>query len=148
MPPNKSRRLPGGRVRRPGQRPDRPVRPDQDSAGAVPPEERPDSALDVEAIDDPASLGSYRVGPSAGRSTDAVSVTSDPESIAPAPGPMTSRQRLRERAARRGVAQRTGPSSMDLVAQHYQHIRVDLLKILILSAIMFGIIVVLALVLR
>lgn len=37
---------------------------------------------------------------------------------------------------------------MDVVAQHYQHIRLDLLKIFILSAIMFGIIVVLALVLR
>ena len=135
-------------MRRPGQRPDRPVRPDQESAGAVPPEERPDSALNVEAIDDQASLSNYRAGPPAERPTDAVPLTSGPESIASAPAPMTSRQRLRERAARRGVAQRTGPSSMDLVAQHYQHIRVDLLKILILSTIMFGIIVVLALVLR
>lgn len=137
MPPKKSRRLPGGRVRRPG----------GGAAGGA--YGAPGSARDAELLerddlveDDlsrdsdlpdesvPVSLEDFRVAPP---------VAAQPVVSTPRRG----RERLRAR-----TAQRTGPTSMDLAARNYGHLRGDLIRIAIIALVMFGIIVALSFVLE
>ena len=67
---------------------------------------------------------------------------------APEPPPVSSAsRRIRERRMR-AQAGRSGPTSMDLAAQHYGHVRGDLIRIALIAAIMFGIIIALSFVLE
>ena len=139
MPPNRSRRLPGGKVRRPAASgPGRPARAVSPASPAL------DADVEDVEVEDPVevpveeivSLEEYRVA--------------RPE---PAPAPAvtsaSASRRLRDRAGRpRVAAQRTGPSSMDVVARTYAHIRGDLIRIAIIALVMFGIIIALSFVIR
>lgn len=67
---------------------------------------------------------------------------------APDPVPVSSAsRRIRERRAR-SQAGRGGPTSMDLAAQNYGHVRGDLVRIALIAALMFGIIIALSFVLE
>ena len=59
----------------------------------------------------------------------------------------SSSRRIRERRAR-AHAGRTGPSQMDVVAQHYSHVKGDLVRIAVIATVMFGIIVALSFVIK
>jgi hypothetical protein len=128
MPPKKSRRLPGGKVRRPEARP---ARPAALAAPEIVDEEGEENEEELELSDTAVTLEDYRVA-----------------RPAPEPAPLSSAsRRLRERRARAQVG-RTGPSHMDLAAQNYGHVRGDLIRIAIIAAIMFGVIVALSFVIR
>ncbi|HEU5317575.1 MAG TPA: hypothetical protein VFX49_15790 [Chloroflexota bacterium] len=142
MPPKKSRRLPGGKVRRPGSgsggaaggaatggtrgaiRPARPADVDELDQSDLDDAPEGDGALDS-AI----SLEEFRVA----------------RPVPETPPPPS--RRLRERRGRAPVA-RTGPSPMELAALNYRHIRGDLLRIAIIAAVMFGIIIALSFVIK
>ena len=67
---------------------------------------------------------------------------------APEPAPVSSAsRRIRERRAR-AQAGRGGPTSMDLAAQNYGHVRGDLIRIALIAALMFAIIIALSFVLE
>ena len=67
---------------------------------------------------------------------------------APEPAPISSAsRRIRERRARANAG-RGGPSAMDLAAQNYGHIRGDLVRIALIAAVMFGVIVALSFVIK
>ena len=84
-------------------------------------------ALETEAA--PISLEEYRVA-------------------RPAPeAPPAPSRRLRDRRGRAPAA-RSGPSPMEVAALNYRHIKGDLLRIAILSLVMFGIIVALSFVIK
>ena len=126
MPPKKSRRLPGGKVRRPEARA---ARPSSVAQPAVTDEEDEEESLDLSET--AVTLEDYRVA-------------------RPAPEPpaiSSASRRIRERRARAQPG-RSGPSHMDLAAQNYGHIRGDLLRIAIIAVIMFGIIVALSFVVK
>jgi hypothetical protein len=127
MPPKKSRRLPGGKVRRPEARAARPATVAQPDFTDV--EEEEDEPLDVSET--AVTLEDYRVARPA------------PE----LPPVSSASRRIRERRARAQTG-RTGPSHMDLAAQNYGHIRGDLIRIAIIAVVMFGIIVALSFVIK
>jgi hypothetical protein len=144
MPPNRNRRLPGGKVRRPsgtgGSRRSRAPQPAQRepenaASGLSEPEARLNDAPDLEEERFEAapvvSLEEYRVARPAAAEAEAAST------------------RRRERRGGNVQARvRTGPSSMDLVAQNYGHIRGDLLRIAVIATVMFGVIVALSFVVK
>jgi hypothetical protein len=135
MPPNKSRRLPGGKVRRPSgpsaARPTTlPLRPSGiDELRDDAPDELTEGPADDDTLDTAVSLEDFRVARPV---------------LDPAPQPS---RRLRERRGRAPVT-RTGPSPMELAALNYRHIRGDLLRIAIIALVMFGIIVALSFVIK
>lgn len=130
MPPNRSRRLPGGRIRRPAggdgaaqaRGAARPVSP------AQPPQRDPEESPAAEISDTVMTLEDFRVERPA------------------AAEPLVSTPRRSRRG--RGTAVRTGPTSMDLAARGYDHIRGDLIRIAVIALIGFGIIVALSFVLK
>ena len=66
----------------------------------------------------------------------------------PEPPPVSSAsRRIRERRAR-AQAGRTGPTSMDLAAQNYGHVKGDLIRIALIAIVMFGIIIALSFVIE
>jgi hypothetical protein len=66
----------------------------------------------------------------------------------PAPPPVSSAsRRIRERRAR-AQAGRSGPTSMDLAAQNYGHVKGDLIRIALIAIVMFGIIIALSFVIE
>lgn len=66
----------------------------------------------------------------------------------PEPAPVSSAsRRVRERRARSQTV-KSGPSNMDLAAQNYRHVPRDLLRIAIIAAVMFGVIVALSFVIK
>src|SRR5687767_8971585 len=130
MPPRKSRRLPGGKVRRPEAR-----APRSTSPSPSPIEGDDDADLEEEESLDlsetAVTLEDYRVA-----------------RLAPEPPPVSSAsRRIRDRRARANPG-RGGPSAMDLAAQNYGHIRGDLLRIALIAAVMFGVIVALSFVIK
>lgn len=133
MPPKKSRRLPGGKVRRPsgrGAQVARPVRPLAPAAPAEESFEEDDEALEApDSAGTTVSLEDFRIA-----------------RPAPEPPPPPSR-RLRDRRGRAPVA-RTGPTPMEVAALNYRHIQGDLLRIAVLAAVMFGIIIALSFVIK
>ena len=68
-----------------------------------------------------------------------------PAAPAAADVPLTRR---RARTAGQRPSLRSGPSTMDAVAQGYAHIRGDLMRIAVLALVMFGIIIALSFVIR
>jgi hypothetical protein len=133
--PKGSRRLPGGRVRKPlARQPGRPAAP----VAAEPLDERPEDG--VLAASRPPSR------PATSTTQDARPTLTTPAARPSAP-PATAAARFR---AAQGVAQaqRRGPSVMDLTAANYTHIRADLARIGILAAVMFGVIFALSFVLK
>ena len=66
----------------------------------------------------------------------------------PEPPPESSAsRRIRERRAR-AQAGRSGPTSMDLAAQNYGHVKGDLIRIALIAIVMFGIIIALSFVIE
>ena len=138
MPPKKSRRLPGGKVRRPDGRLGAGVYDEAAGTGREPELLDRDDLLDDEldrggdepAESGPVSLEEFRVV----RPVEAQPVVSTPR---------RGRERLRARST-----QRTGPTTMDLAARNYGHLRGDLIRIAIIALVMFGIIVALSFVLE
>jgi hypothetical protein len=149
--PSKSRRLPGGKVRRPTTRPKAvtapegtlEVRPDETGAVAPPPAQ---SATQAEI---PASR---RQAPQ----TIQLPVESMPSAAAgtlmagAAGAAVTPRRRgaVTPRTLSGRAAARSGPSSLDVAEASLTYVRTDLLRIFILALVMVGIIVVLAVVLH
>src|SRR5687768_11048399 len=126
MPPKKSRRLPGGKVRRPEARASRPATLAEPVADL---EDEEEESLDLSET--AVTLEDYRVA-----------------RPAPEPAPVSSSsRRIRERRAR-ARAGRTGPSQMDIVAEHYSHVKGDLVRIAVIATVMFGIIVALSFVIK
>ena len=130
MPARKSRRLPGGKVRRPE------ARPSRQAASALPVEVDDESVEgeDEEALDlseTAVTLEDYRVSRPA----------SEPPPVS------SAARRVRERRARTNAG-RSGPSSMDLAAQNYTHVKGDLLRIAVIAAVMFGVIIALSFVIK
>ena len=112
-------------MRRPEARPSRPA-----SIGAAPVDADDDGDDTLDVSETAVTLEDYRV--------------SRP---APEPPPVSSAsRRIRERRAR-AQAGRSGPTSMDLAAQHYGHVRGDLIRIALIAAVMFAIIIALSFVL-
>lgn len=126
---NKSRRLPGGRMRKP-------------LASAV--RRRAESAI---------SAPEERAAGTVANGTPAISVVrtdgaAAPARSAPAAGAGPTARRLRPATAPRPAVQRRGPSLLDLAAASHRHIRRDLVRIALLATLMLGIIVALSFVLR
>lgn len=91
------------------------------------PEELPDEA--GEAAPEMVSLEEYRVA-------------------RPEPVTLVSTPRRQRGTRLRTAGQRIGLAHMDIAAQHYGHIRGDLIRIALIAAIMFGAIIALSFVLR
>ena len=64
------------------------------------------------------------------------------------PDPVVSTPRRARERGRQRSAVRTGPTSMDVAARNYSHIRGDLIRIAIIAMVMFGVIVALSFVLK
>jgi hypothetical protein len=154
MPPKKSRRLPGGKVRRPAGRPGQ-ARPEQ-PAGTPPAAQPPDgTALTAHPGPPAAEPAPPAAEPVRGPRPPAAGRQPAPIRPGPAlPAETAAARRARERTARQRVAgqrapaQRTGPSMIDLAAQNYRHIRGDLVRIAILAAAMVAVIIALSFVIK
>ena len=143
---NKSRRLPGGKVRKPAARGPRP-RPTQGQQGAV--AVQPDGGgtpEDLAPVAARGAAGSRATLP--GEPPPAPNVTAR-RIIRPAARPATvvGDVAVQGPSAARAPAQRGGRSLMDLAATNYTHIRGDLVRIAVLATVMLAIIVVLSFVL-
>ena len=140
--PKKSRRLPGGKVRKPIARPARPAQTASASAAVAA------AARSQEALESQSVLAADR-GDQIDRGDRGARAA--PVRRPPAAGP-AGPPRLRPAAVAapraRAPAPRAGRSLIDAAAANYTHIRADLAKIGILAAIMLAIIVGLSFVLR
>ena len=135
MPPKKSRRLPGGKVRRPtgpAARGASPVRP----ARLGDPDDLPEVDVDADQLE------GEEAAPEAVVPLEEFRIA---RPVAEPPPPPS--RRLRERRSRTSAA-RTGPAPIELAALNYRHIRGDLLRIAIIAAVMFGIIIALSFVIK
>ena len=150
---NKSRRLPGGKVRKPAARGPQPAargprpRPTQGQQGPV--AGQPDAGgppADLAPVAARGAAGSRATLP--GEPPLAPNVTAR-RIIRPAARPATvvGDVAVQGRGAARAPAQRGGRSLMDLAAANYTHIRGDLVRIAVLAMVMLAIIVALSFVL-
>ena len=157
--PSKSRRLPGGKVRRPLSRA-RPVSAPPEAAEVAGPELPPNgTALEQGQPPAPAVEGGQsgeaeeapwmRLAASQGVQTPP---GSRPAGVAVGAAGAATAPRRRGAVTTRSTAgrqaRRSGPTSLDQAESTLTYVRTDLVRILILAAVMIGIIVVLAFVLR
>jgi hypothetical protein len=145
--PSKSRRLPGGKVRRPPSRA-RPVSAPPEAAEVAGPEVPPNGTALEQAPD--SDLGPDLEGqPPAGVAAP-VAVAAGAVAVGAAGATTAPRRRgaVTTRSTAGRQARRSGPTSLDQAEATLTYVRTDLARILILAAVMIGIIVVLAFVLR
>jgi hypothetical protein len=138
--PSKSRRLPGGKVRRPAAR----GRQAQPAPPPPAPSPSPEDGVSPAAEEQASWAGVAPAPAEGGAGNGAVTQRAPAAPATPAAPAPRRRGAVVTGTVAGGAARRAGPSSLDVAEASLTYVRTDLARILILAAVMIGIIVVLS----